>query len=141
MRIMALDYGMSRVGVALSDEMATMALPIEAIKAKPLDAFLSRLKEIIVEKEVGLIVVGMPRNMDGSYGPASDKAKEFIEMIQGKLGMPVDAWDERLTTASAHRMLSEAGIKAKDHKGKIDAVAAQNILQSYLDAQAFRKLS
>ncbi|MDZ4744334.1 MAG: Holliday junction resolvase RuvX [Verrucomicrobiota bacterium] len=140
MRLMALDYGTARVGVAVSDELAMMALPLEAIRAKPLDSFFLRLKEIIAEKEIGLIVVGMPRNMDGSYGFATEKAREFIEMIKSKLAMPVEAWDERLTTAAAHRMFADAGIKAKNRKDKIDSVAAQNILQSYLDAQAFKKL-
>lgn len=140
MRILSLDHGAARIGVAISDESAMMALPFETIPAKPLDGFFTRLKEIITEKEVGLIVVGMPRNMDGSYGPAAEKVREFITLLQAKTAIPIAAWDERLTTAAAHRMLGEAGVSAKNRKGKIDVVAAQNILQSYLDAEAFKKL-
>lgn len=140
MRVMCLDYGTARVGVAISDEMAMMALPLETIPAKPQEVFIDRLRVILAEKQASLIVVGIPRNMDGSYGAAATQAKEFIEMLKAKLGIPVEGWDERLTTVSAHRMLSEAGIKTKKHKDKVDKIAAQTILQSYLDAQEFKNL-
>ena len=134
MRILALDHGSKRIGVAVSDELKMIAQPLEFILAEPFDAFLARLKEIIREKEVEIILVGMPRNMDGSYGPAALKAQEFAAALKAKFAVPILTWDERLTTAMAQRFLIEGGVRRKDRKEKVDKTAASILLQSYLDS-------
>jgi putative Holliday junction resolvase len=133
-RILALDHGSKRIGVAVSDELKMIAQPLEFILAEPFDAFLARLKEIIREKEVEIILVGMPRNMDGSYGPAALKAQEFAAALKAKFAVPILTWDERLTTAMAQRFLIEGGVRRKDRKEKVDKTAAAILLQSYLDS-------
>jgi putative holliday junction resolvase len=133
-RILALDHGSKRIGVAVSDELKMIAQPLEFILAEPFDAFLARLKEIIREKEVEIILVGMPRNMDGSYGPAALKAQEFAAALKAKFAVPIHTWDERLTTAMAQRFLIEGGVRRKDRKEKVDKTAAAILLQSYLDS-------
>ena len=89
MRILALDHGTRRIGVAVSDELKTIAQPLEYIPAEPFAAFLDRLKEIIREKEVEFILLGLPRNMDGSYGPAALKVQEFAAALRGAIAIPV----------------------------------------------------
>jgi len=133
MRILALDHGTVRIGVAVSDEMKMIALPLESIPAEPFAGFLARLKDLIREKEVELILVGLPRNMDGSDGPAALKVREFVTVLKDSLAMPIKTWDERLTSAQAHRMLSEAAVSHRKRKGKVDPMAASILLQSYLD--------
>jgi putative holliday junction resolvase len=134
MRILALDHGTVRIGVAASDEMKMFASPLEFIPAEPLDGALQRLRQLIQEKEVELIVIGMPRNMNGSYGPAAEKVRAFVDQVRGAVTVPLVTWDERLSSVQAQRMLRQAGHKAKDQKGKVDASAAAILLQSYLDS-------
>jgi putative Holliday junction resolvase len=134
MRILALDHGTVRVGVAVSDDLKMLALPLEIIPAEPFSGCLARLKQIIIEKEVELLVIGMPRNMDGSYGPAAEKVRAFVANLTPEIGTPLRFWDERLSSVQAHRMLSQAGHKTKQHKGKVDQTAAAILLQSYLDS-------
>jgi putative Holliday junction resolvase len=135
-RILALDPGSKRVGVAVSDELKMIAQPLEFILSEPFDAFLARLKEIIREKEVEMILVGLPRNMDGSYGPAALKAQEFAAALKAKFAVPIKTWDERLTTAMAQRFLIQAGVRRDKRKEKVDKTAAAILLQSYLDSLA-----
>lgn len=134
MRILALDPGTVRVGVAVSDELAMLASPLEFIPAEPFAEFALRLKQLLAEKQVSQIIVGLPRNMDGTYGPAADKARAFIAALQAEVTVPVRPWDERLTTKQASRMMSQAGRKARDQKGRVDQAAAAVLLQSYLDS-------
>ena len=134
MRILALDHGTVRVGVAISDELKMIAQPLEFIPAEPFAAFVGRLQQILREKEVELILVGMPRNMDGSYGPAAQKVQEFIAALQETITLPVRTWDERLTSVQANRMLIQGEVRRKDRKQKVDKIAAAILLQSYLDA-------
>jgi putative holliday junction resolvase len=134
MRILALDHGTVRVGVAVSDELKMLASPLEFIPAEPFAEFLERLKTIIREKEVEAIVVGMPRNMDGSYGPAALKVQEFVAALRGALTVPIQTLDERLTSVQAQRFLRDSGRKAKQQKGRVDQTAAAILLQSHLDA-------
>ncbi len=136
MRILALDLGTVRIGVALSDELRMIASPLEQIAAEPFSEFLARLKALIREKEVELILIGLPRNMDGSYGPAAVKAQEFAAALRDAVAVPVRTWDERLTSVQAHRFLSEAEVRGRERKGKVDKSAAAILLQSYLDAGA-----
>ena len=135
MRVLALDHGTKRIGVALSDELKTIAMPLEFILTEPPDAFLARLKEIIAGKEVDLILVGMPRNMDGTYGPAAEKVRAFIAALQGAVTVPIKTWDERLTTAQANRFLIAANVRRDKRKEKVDQTAAAILLQSYLDSK------
>ena len=134
MRILALDHGTVRIGVALSDELKMMASPLEFIPAEPFAEVLTRLKALVREKEVELIVIGMPRNMDGSYGPAAEKVREFATALKDALAIPLRMWDERLSSTQANRMMAEGGVKRDKRKEKVDGMAAAIFLQSYLDA-------
>jgi putative Holliday junction resolvase len=133
MRILALDHGTVRIGVAISDEMKVIAQPMEFIDAEPFANFLTRLKEIIRDKQVEQILVGMPRNMDGSYGPAAEKVREFINVVKDAVAIPIKTWDERLTSAQANRFLIQADVRREKRKEKVDKTAAAILLQSYLD--------
>jgi putative Holliday junction resolvase len=133
MRILAIDHGTKRMGIAISDELKMIAQPLEFIPADPFDQFLARLKTILREKEVELILVGMPRNMDGSYGPAAQKVREFVAVLNEAIGMPIKTWDERLTSAQAGRLLVAADVRRDKRKEKVDKMAAAILLQSYLD--------
>jgi putative holliday junction resolvase len=136
MRILALDHGTRRIGVALSDELKMIATPLEYIPAEPFLDFVTRLKEIIREKEVDLILVGMPRNMDGSYGPAALKVQEFVAVLKEKIAVPIQLWDERLTSAQAQRFLIQGKVRREQRKEKVDKTAAAILLQSYLDSKS-----
>ncbi len=136
MRILALDHGTKRIGVAVSDELKVIASPLEFIPAEELDAALRRLLELIQLKDVELILVGMPRNMDGSYGPSAEKVKEFVAQIRAVTQVPVRTWDERLTSAQANRVMIEANVRRDKRKEKVDAMAAAVLLQSFLDSQS-----
>jgi putative Holliday junction resolvase len=136
MRILALDPGSVRVGVAISDELGMIAQPLEFIPAEPFADFLERLKQILAEKQVALILVGLPRNMDGSYGPAALKVQEFVALLKTALAVPIRTWDERLTSVQANRLLVEANVRRDQRKGKVDQLAAAILLQSYLDARS-----
>ncbi len=136
MRILALDHGTKRVGVAVSDEMYIIAQPLEYIAPEPFAAFLARLKQIIGEKEIGQILVGMPRNMDGSYGPAALKVQAFVAVLKDAVTIPIKLWDERLTSTQAQRFLIQGGVRRAQRKEKVDKTAAAILLQSYLDSGA-----
>ena len=136
MRILALDHGTKRIGVAVSDEMKMISSPLEYIPAEPFAEFLARLKAIIREKEVELIVLGMPRNMDGSYGPAALKVQEFAAVLRDAITVPIKTLDERLTTVQAQRFLIQGGVRRDKRKEKVDKTAAAILLQSYLDSLA-----
>ena len=134
MRILALDHGTRRIGVAVSDELKFIATPLEYILAEPLEDFFVRLKQIITDKEVELILIGMPRNMDGSYGPAALKVQEFVAALKNEIAIPLKTLDERLTTVQANRSLLQANVRRDKRKEKVDMTAAAILLQSYLDS-------
>lgn len=134
MRILALDHGTKRIGVAVSDEMKMLAQPLEFILAEPFAGFLARLKEILRDKEVDQIIVGMPRNMDGSYGEASLKVDAFVSALRNAVTVPIRTLDERLTSVQANRMLIQGGVRRDKRKLKVDKTAAAILLQSYLDS-------
>ena len=134
MRVLAIDHGTKRMGIAISDELKLIAQPLEYIPAEPFAKFLDRLKEILREKEVELIVVGLPRNMDGSYGPAALKVQEFVAALKSALTLPIQMWDERLTSAQANRFLLQGNVRRAQRKEKVDKTAAALLLQSYLDS-------
>jgi len=133
MRILALDHGTKRIGVAISDELKLIAQPLEYIPADPFPAFLDRLKALTRQYEVESILVGLPRNMDGSYGPAALKVQEFVAVLRDAIAVPIKTWDERLTSVQANRFLIQAGARRRDRKEKVDKMAAAILLQCYLD--------
>jgi putative Holliday junction resolvase len=132
-KALGIDLGDARVGVAISDDLGMLAHPLETIAVKTSDVK-KRILTLAAERGAQTIIVGMPRNMDGTYGPAATKAKEFIEALRSSTEIKVIAWDERLTTVSAQRSLHEAGKNTKKQRPIIDQVAAQIILQGWLDS-------
>ena len=136
-RILAFDFGRARIGVAISDELQLLAHPLETISAKQQPA--ERIAEIVREKKVDCVVAGVPRQMDGQIGSAATEVLAFVEKLRAILPCPIVTWDERLTTVAAHRALRDAGKKTRDTRGYVDQVAAQMILQSYLDRIAHNK--
>jgi putative Holliday junction resolvase len=129
--ILALDLGRARIGVAISDELQLLAHPLETIPAD--ERATQRLVQIIREKKVDHLVVGIPRQMNGQIGAAATEALRLVENLRAILPCPVVTWDERLTTVAAHRALRDAGKKTRQTRGYVDQVAAQMILQGYLD--------
>jgi putative Holliday junction resolvase len=134
MRILALDHGTKRIGVAVSDELKMIAQPLEFIPAEPFADFLRRLKELLHEKQVELLIVGLPRNMNGSYGPAALKVQDFVAALRNAITVPIQTWDERLTTTQANRLLLQGNVRRQKRKEKVDQMAAAILLQSYLDS-------
>ncbi len=134
-RVMGLDIGERRIGVAVSDPLGWTAQGIEVIDRKRSPDWLTRIKELVDELEVTQIVVGLPRNMDGSIGPRGEMSKEVALVLKEHLGLSVHLWDERLSTAAAERSLLAADMSRAKRKKVIDRVAASWILQGYLDAQ------
>ena len=132
-RILALDPGSKRIGVALSDELRWTAQPLETFEHKSLAADVAHIKELVTRHEVSEIVIGMPVHMNGRVGPAAQSAQQFLEAVQEAVGIPVTAWDERLTTKAAEQMLIEADVSRKKRKGAVDRVAAALLLKSYLE--------
>ncbi|MBE5844674.1 MAG: Holliday junction resolvase RuvX [Butyrivibrio sp.] len=136
MRIMGLDYGSKTVGVAISDELLLTAQAKEIIRRKEenkLRKTLSRIEELIQEYGVEMIVLGLPLNMDQSESVRSALSEEFRDKLERRTSLPVIMWDERLTTVEADAIMDEVGIKKADRKEYVDMIAAQVILQDYLD--------
>lgn len=133
MRIMGLDVGDKTIGVAISDEFGWTAQGIEVIRRQKLNQDLYRLQELIDQYQIEELVVGLPKNMNGSIGPRAELAIEFANLIKEQFGLPVHLEDERLTTVSAERTLIEADVSRKKRKKVIDKMAAILILQGYLD--------
>jgi putative Holliday junction resolvase len=136
MRVLAIDHGTKRMGLALSDELKMIAQPLEYAAAEPPAGFLARLKELVREKDVELVLVGMPRNLDGSYGPAATKVQEFVTALREAITAPVRTWDERLTSVQANRLLIQGGVRRQKRREQVDKMAAAILLQSYLDSMA-----
>ena len=139
MRLMGLDYGNVHVGVALSDELGMTAYPLEVIKRKDsnkLRKTFARIEEIAREYKVDKIIIGLPLNMDDSESEISKTVIDFSENIKRRTGLPVELWDERLSTLEATDILNEAGIKVQDRKTYIDKIAASFILRRYMEDNA-----
>ena len=137
MRLIGLDYGAKTVGVAVSDPLGLTAQPVETIHREREDKLrrtLARIDELIATYEVGLLVLGLPKNMDNTLGLRAFKADQFRLKLEQRTGLPVEYWDERLTTAESERVLFEAGIPGQKHKTYLDKMAAVLILQGYMDA-------
>jgi len=132
-RVLAVDPGSKRVGLAISDPSGTIAQPLITIDAEPAETLAARLAEIAEQKEVKRIVVGLPRRMDGSYGPEAKTARELGDAVRKASGLPVELVDERLTTVAAERSMLAAGDKRAKRRAGVDQVAAALLLQSHLD--------
>lgn len=133
MRILALDMGDRRIGVALSDQMQLIAQGICTYERKSAAADLDFISALVEQYRVVQLVIGLPRNMNGTYGERAEKTWAFGDALSGRISVPVGYWDERLSTVAAERILIEADVSRKKRKKVIDKMAAVNILQSYLD--------
>ncbi|AEF95065.1 Holliday junction resolvase [Desulfotomaculum nigrificans CO-1-SRB] len=139
MRVMGLDVGDKTIGVALSDPLGWTAQALEVIRrGDNLDKDLNRLAEIVQEYQVEQILVGLPKNMNGTLGPQGEKVLAFIERLKERIDLPVKTWDERLSTVAAERALLEADVSRSKRKKVIDKMAAAVILQGYLDSGAIK---
>ena len=133
-RILGIDYGKKRIGLAMSDIMGIIAQPFDVIESKGLANDVINILQIVKDKEVSTIVVGIPKNMNNTEGEMAETAKNFVEELKKQTEIPVEVMDERLTTVQAERMLTEeANISRKKRKGVRDKIAATFILQTYLD--------
>ncbi len=133
MKIMSVDYGDSRTGIAFCDKNETLAFPFTVVNEKYLPKLINKLVEIVNSEKPEKIVIGLPRNMDGSYGYRCDACKELGNELANFVKIPIDYQDERLTTVIAHNVLSANNVKGKKRKENVDAVSAVMILQSYID--------
>ena len=136
MKIMGVDYGDARTGVAISDLLCSIVGSTAVIHSRNDEKTVAKLCELVKENGVGEIVVGLPKNMDGTEGPRAELCREFATKVEQATGLPVKLWDERRTTVEAHNILSEHNYHGKKRKNTVDAVAASLILEGYL---AFRK--
>lgn len=131
-RILALDYGTKRIGVALSDELRWTAQPLETFERRTLDRDVTHIASLVNTHEVGQVVLGFPLQLDGREGPAVQAMREFAVRLEQGLSVPLVLWDERLTTKAAEDLLIAADVSRKKRKGAVDRVAAAILLQSYL---------
>lgn len=138
MKIMAIDYGDAHTGVALSDPTGFLAGSATTIHSRKEEVVLSELARMVRENQVDELVMGFPRNMDGTEGPRAELYRAFAVKVEEATGLKVVLWDERRTTVDAHRILFEAGKNAKKRKKTVDAVAASLILEGYLDFKRMR---
>lgn len=133
MRIMAVDYGDAHTGVALSDPTGLLAGKVTTIHSRKREEVLAELVRLARENRVKELIMGFPRNMDGTEGPRAELCRDFAARLEEAAGLPVRLWDERRTTVDAHRILFEAGQDGRKRKKTVDAVAASLILEGYLD--------
>lgn len=139
MVIMSVDYGDARTGIAVCDRLESMAFPVTVIKESYDVRLVEKISAVVEEKKPGLIVVGLPKNMDSSEGERAEKCRLFAEKLSAETGVETVLWDERLTTVSAHNYLNDTNTRGKKRKESVDAVAATIILQDYLDFRRNRK--
>ncbi|MBI4353409.1 MAG: Holliday junction resolvase RuvX [Candidatus Omnitrophica bacterium] len=138
MRILGIDFGEKRIGLALSDPLGFTAQGIETIPHEGIGFLLERLLRISKEHGVGEAVIGLPVNMNGSVGPKAKEVLEFASQLEKTLGVPVSTWDERLTSRQVERLMDEEGFSSAKKRKRTDRLAAVLILQSYLDSQRNR---
>jgi putative Holliday junction resolvase len=132
-RVLAIDHGQKRSGTAISDTGRSMAFPDRVFRRE--EDLLGYVRELSDEGRIALVVVGLPLNMDGTEGPRARAVRAFCERVRGATGVPIELWDERLTSVEAAELLAEAGGRRRRGRDIVDAVAAQRILQSYLGGQ------
>jgi putative Holliday junction resolvase len=134
-RVLGVDYGRKRIGVAVTDPLGLMAQPLPLLANEGEDEAVAALRGICLEKDVARIVVGLPVNMDGSRGPMALEVEDFARRLGAATGLPVETWDERLTSYDAESRLAEAGMHWRERKKRVDQVAAALILQAWLERQ------
>lgn len=134
-RVLGVDFGQARIGVAVSDELGMLAHPVETVPGRDVSAAAKRIAEIARNNNVERIIVGLPRHMNGAIGLAAEDAQAFAAKLQALVSCPVELCDERLSTTAANRALRNSGMRTRQTRGIVDQVAAQMILQSYLDSR------
>ena len=135
-RIMGVDYGDARTGIAVSDLLCSIVGSTTVIHSRNAEKTIAQIKELVTKHDVGQIVMGLPKNMNGTEGPRAQLCREFAQRVEEATNLPVHLWDERRTTVEAHNILSEHNYHGKKRKNTVDAVAASLILEGYL---AFRR--
>jgi putative Holliday junction resolvase len=138
MRILAVDFGDSRTGLAISDTLGMLASPLSVIHEKDMDACVQKVAQAVKENTAEQVVVGNPLNMNGTAGPRSEKAHLFADKLRALVSVPVVMWDERRTTVAAHNIMNELNRRGKKRKETIDAAAAALILENYLAFLSFK---
>jgi putative Holliday junction resolvase len=131
--ILGIDFGRARIGLAISDELRLLAHPLKTIPANK-DS-VNKIAEVVRDRKIDKVVVGIPRHLSGEIGKTANEALEFAAKVRARVPCPVETWDERLTTVAANRALRDAGKKTRDTRNLVDQVAAQMILQGYLDRE------
>ena len=139
MRTLGIDYGTKRFGLALSDPMGIVATGLPTWERKEAEQDLAHLRNTVEAKEVERVVVGLPRHMNGSLGPEAEEVLQFVEDLRREVTVPVITWDERLTSVQADRAMLEGNLTRKKRRQRVDRLAAQLLLQNYLDAQPKEK--
>lgn len=132
MRIMAIDYGDQRIGLAVSDERAILVGDAWTMKEWNMERAVKRIGKLVTERNIGKLVLGLPKNMDGTEGPRAAISREFAELLRQETGLEVVLWDERRSSIEAHAILHANGRKEEDHRKNVDAVAASLMLEGYL---------
>ena len=132
-RLLGIDYGTVRIGLALSDPTGTLASPLSFLPNQSPQQVTQALSELIQTHQISALIIGLPRNMDGTYGPSAQKVRDFISQIQKDILLPITPIDERLTTAQASKQLMGIGLSQKQLRKKVDSSSACLILQQYLD--------
>ena len=141
MRILAVDLGLARTGLAISDMRETLASPVATVEERDLDRLAARIAAEATRLQAQELVVGHPRNMDGSRGESAQRAEAFARQLEQLTGLPTALWDERMTTMSAIGYLNQVNVRGKKRKQVVDTVSATIILQDYLDARRSRERS
>lgn len=134
MRTLGIDYGEKRIGLAISDPLGYTAQGLETLQARDKKSAVEAIKTLCAEQNVGLVVIGLPINMDGSQGPKAREVLSLVPKMQEALGIPVKTWDERLTSRQAGRLMIEEGLSRQKQRAQSDRLAATLILQSYLES-------
>lgn len=133
MIVMGIDYGTKRIGIAISDPQATMALPLETIPLKGDDSHMERIQKLAQDYHVARVVVGLPYNMDGTLSEIGKAVLEWTDALRQRLGIPIVLWDERLSTFEAHAVMRDLNVKTKKRRQVVDQIAASLILKEYLN--------
>ena len=141
MKIMAVDYGDVRTGLAVCDRTEFLASPIGSIEERSAQVLAMKIAHMAKQYEVGEIVVGLPVNMNGSFGPRAEKCRNFADILNELTEVPVNMWDERSTTVTAHQILNQTNVRGKNRKAVVDTVAAVVILEGYLEYRRKNKNS
>ena len=134
MKVLAIDYGDARTGIAISDLLCSIVGSTTVIHSRKDEKTLEEIKKLVAEHDVGSIVMGLPKNMNGTEGPRAELCRSFAELVRQATGLEVKLWDERRTTVEAHNILSEHNYHGKKRKNTVDAVAASLILEGYLNS-------